>query len=118
MPKKAKETEEEKLGRLLRKNASKALKIMAATMEDDSVKPELRIQCCKEILTRYAREQAVRSALNERHITFEEYVAALDERSNVPKRKFEEILKRHSEALELQAAAKRLTDQMEEGEER
>ncbi|MBQ8917184.1 MAG: hypothetical protein IJ044_00485, partial [Oscillospiraceae bacterium] len=68
--------------------------------------------------SRYAREQAVRSALNERHITFEEYVAALDERSNVPKRKFEEILKRRSEALELQAAAKRLTDQMEEGEER
>ncbi|MBP1559336.1 MAG: hypothetical protein J6B40_07225 [Oscillospiraceae bacterium] len=57
MPKKAKETEEEKLGRLLRKNASKALKIMAATMEDDSVKPELRIQCCKEILTRYDREE-------------------------------------------------------------
>jgi len=67
--------------------------------------------------SRYAREQAVRSALNERHITFEEYVAALDERSNVPKRKFEEILKRRNEALELQAAAKLLTDQIEEGEE-
>ena len=26
-------------------------------MEDDSVKPELRIQCCKEILTRYDREE-------------------------------------------------------------
>lgn len=50
-------TEEEKLGRLLRRNAPRALKIMAETMVDDSVKPELRIQCCKEILTRYDREE-------------------------------------------------------------
>lgn len=57
MPQKLKETEEEKLGRLLRKTAPRALKIMAATMADDSVKPELRIQCCKEILTRYDREE-------------------------------------------------------------
>ena len=49
-------TEEEKLGRLLRRNAPRALKIMAETMVDESVKPELRIQCCKEILTRYDRE--------------------------------------------------------------
>ncbi len=57
MPKKATESEEQKLGRLLRKTAPRALQIMADTMADDSVKPELRIQCCKEILTRYDREE-------------------------------------------------------------
>jgi hypothetical protein len=57
MPKRAKEPKEDSFGRLLRKTAPKALKIIAAAMEDESIKPELRIQCCKEILTRYDREE-------------------------------------------------------------
>lgn len=56
MPRKPKESQEDSFGRLLRKTAPRALKIIAAAMEDESIKPELRIQCCKEILTRYDRE--------------------------------------------------------------
>ncbi|MBR5559003.1 MAG: hypothetical protein IKU72_02005 [Oscillospiraceae bacterium] len=44
--------------------------------------------------SRLAREQAVRSALQAGHITFEEYVKALDDRSSAPRQKFEEILNR------------------------
>jgi len=42
--------------------------------------------------SRLAREQAVRAALDAGHITFEEYVKALDDRSSAPRQKFEEIL--------------------------
>jgi len=47
--------------------------------------------------SRFAREQAVRAALQAGYITFEEYVDSLDERGNIPKRRFEEILKRRGE---------------------
>jgi len=50
------ETEEQKVARLLRENAPRALEILAETMEDDTLKPELRIQCCKEILSRYDKD--------------------------------------------------------------
>jgi len=57
MPRRSKETPEESFDHLLRKTAPKALKIIASIMEDESIKPELRIQCCKEILTRSDREE-------------------------------------------------------------
>lgn len=44
--------------------------------------------------SRYAREQAIRNALQEGHITFAEYVEALEDQSSLPKHKFEEILKK------------------------
>lgn len=43
--------------------------------------------------SRYAREQALAAALEAGHITFAEYVSALDDRSGAPRQKFESILK-------------------------
>ncbi len=59
--------------------------------------------------SRYAREQAVRTALQEGHITFAEYVEALEEQSSMPKHSFEMILKKRR-------AAEQMTDR-QEGEE-
>ncbi|MBR5559000.1 MAG: hypothetical protein IKU72_01990 [Oscillospiraceae bacterium] len=57
MPKSTRESSADSFGRLLRKTAPRALKFMAATMEDESVGVDLRIKCCKEILSRYDREE-------------------------------------------------------------
>ena len=46
--------------------------------------------------SRFAREQALNEALKAGHITFEEYVSALDDRSGAPRQKFEGILKRRA----------------------
>ncbi len=52
-----------------------------------------------------SREMALENALAAGHITFEEYVDALDENSGVPKDKFEGILEARKAAQQLQQAA-------------
>jgi hypothetical protein len=42
--------------------------------------------------SKFAREQAIENALAQNHITFEEYVEALDDDANAPKGKFKDIL--------------------------
>ena len=47
--------------------------------------------------SKFAREQALENALAQGHITFEEYVEALDEDGNAPKGKFMDILEKRME---------------------
>jgi hypothetical protein len=47
--------------------------------------------------SKFAREQALENALAQGHITFEEYVDALDEDGNAPKGKFMDILEKRME---------------------
>ncbi|MBC5582567.1 hypothetical protein H8S23_13750, partial [Anaerofilum sp. BX8] len=51
-----------------------------------------------------SREMALENALANQHITFEEYVEALDENSGVPKDKFRAILERRQAVFQQQAA--------------
>lgn len=46
----------------------------------------------KNPFSKFAREQSLENALAQQHITFEEYVEALDEDSTAPKGKFEAVL--------------------------
>jgi hypothetical protein len=67
----------------------------------DGVRMTVRVDLsAADPYSRFAREQAVRAALQAGHISFEEYVQSLDERGNIPKQKFEEILKRRKEQAE------------------
>lgn len=52
--------------------------------------------------SKFAREQAIEGALNNNHITFEEYVEALDDDSAAPKGKFEDILEKRKALEEAQ----------------
>ncbi len=45
-------TEQERVQDILQKSGPLALRIMVEAMQDEELKPELRIQCCKEILAR------------------------------------------------------------------
>ena len=45
-----------------------------------------------------SRELSLENALAQQHITFEEYVEALDDNSGVPKDKFQAILDRRAQA--------------------
>lgn len=51
--------------------------------------------------SKFAREQALENALAQQHITFEEYVEALDDDGTAPKGKFEDILERRAEKQQL-----------------
>lgn len=51
--------------------------------------------------SKYAREQSLENALSQGHITFEEYVDALDDDANAPKGKFEDILEKRAEMQKL-----------------
>ena len=58
----------------------------------EGLQPEIRIDVSDgNPYSKYAREQALENALAAGHITFEEYVAALD--AHAPTAKFAEILK-------------------------
>ena len=58
-----------------------------------------------------SREMALENALAQKHITFEEYVQAMDANAGVPKDKFEEILRLRREAGQaLQAAGQSVTE--------
>lgn len=60
----------------------------------DGLEPEIRIDVSDgNPYSKYARERALENALAAGHITFEEYVDALDEDAHAPKAKFQEILK-------------------------
>lgn len=52
----------------------------------------------KNPFSKFAREQALENALAQQHITFEEYVEALDEDSTAPKAKFEMVLESRGQA--------------------
>lgn len=66
--------------------------ITADTLE--RLEPEIRIEVSDgNPYSKYAREQALQNALAAGHITFEEYVEALDEDAQAPKAKFAEIIK-------------------------
>jgi hypothetical protein len=52
--------------------------------------------------SKFAREQAIENTLKEGHITFAEYVGALEDDSTAPKAKFEEIIKKREEAAQMQ----------------
>lgn len=66
--------------------------VTAETLE--RMEPEIRIEVSDgNPYSKYAREQALQNALAAGHITFEEYVEALDEDAQAPKAKFAEILK-------------------------
>lgn len=47
--------------------------------------------------SKFAREQSLENALAQKHISFEEYVEALDDDGTAPKGKFEEILSKRQE---------------------
>jgi hypothetical protein len=51
--------------------------------------------------SRFAREQALENALAQQHITFDEYVEALDDDGTAPKGKFEDILERRGEKQQM-----------------
>lgn len=51
--------------------------------------------------SKFAREQALENALAQQHITFDEYVEALDDDGTAPKGKFEDILERRAEKQQL-----------------
>ena len=53
--------------------------------------------------SKFAREQAIENALANGHITFDEYVEALDEDGSAPKGKFEDILEKRKALAEEQA---------------
>ncbi len=55
--------------------------------------------------SKFAREQAIENALANGHITFDEYVEALDEDGSAPKGKFEDILEKRKALAEEQAIA-------------
>lgn len=60
----------------------------------EGLEPEIRIDVSDgNPYSKYAREQALENALAAGHISFEEYVDALDEDAHAPKAKFQEILK-------------------------
>ena len=62
--------------------------------ELDELRVNVRIDVSNNTpFSKFAKEQALEFALHSRHITFEEYVEALDDNSNAPKVKFEQILK-------------------------
>lgn len=65
--------------------------------------------------SKYAQEQAIENALGAGHITFEEYVAALDDDANAPKAKFKEILEGRIEAGGMEMAGGIQPDMMEQG---
>ena len=68
-------------------------RVTAEMLED--LKPEIRIDVSDgSPYSKFAREQALENALAAKHITFEEYVDALDEDAHAPKAKFQEILKK------------------------
>jgi hypothetical protein len=52
--------------------------------------------------SKFAREQALENALANQHITFDEYVEALDDDSNAPKGKFEDIIEKRAALAEEQ----------------
>lgn len=58
-----------------------------------------------------SRELALENALAAQHITFEEYVQAMDGNAGVPKDKFEEILRMRREAQQAMQAAQRMMAQ-------
>lgn len=47
--------------------------------------------------SKFAREQSIENALAQKHITFDEYVEALDDDGTAPKGKFEDILEKRGE---------------------
>ena len=53
--------------------------------------------------SKFAREQAIENALAQSHISFEEYVEALDDDANAPKGKFKDILEKRKALQEQQA---------------
>jgi len=66
--------------------------ISAAELED--LRVNIRIDISNNTpFSKFAQEQAIEIALRHGHISFEEYVDALDDNSNAPKAKFERILK-------------------------
>ena len=76
-------------------------RLLAQLPLTDGVRMTVRVDLsAADPYSRFAREQAVRAALQAGHISFEEYVQSLDERGNIPKQKFEEILKRRKEQAE------------------
>lgn len=52
--------------------------------------------------SKFAREQAIENALAQNHISFEEYVEALDDDANAPKGKFKDILEKRKALQEQQ----------------
>ena len=66
--------------------------------ELDMLKPKIRIDTSQDTVWAKETEQnQLREMLDNRHITFEEYIFALPEHSNVPKGKLEKIIKRRKE---------------------
>jgi len=62
--------------------------------ELDNLRVNVRIDVSNNTpFSKFAKEQAIEFALHRGYISFEEYVGALEDDSNAPKSKFEEILK-------------------------
>ncbi len=62
--------------------------------------PEVRVDICNTSpFSKYAREQALERIFSMGHLSFEEYVDALDDDSSVPKSKLERILKNRGGSL-------------------
>ena len=56
--------------------------------------------------SKFAREQSLENALGNGHITFDEYVEALDDDGTAPKGKFKDILDKRAALMEQQALEK------------
>ena len=52
--------------------------------------------------SRFAREQALENALEKQHITFEEYIEALDDDGTAPKGKFKDIIEKRKAEQQMQ----------------
>jgi len=55
--------------------------------------------------SKFAREQSLENALAQKHITFDEYVEALDDDGTAPKGKFNDILEKRAEMMAQQQAS-------------
>ena len=62
--------------------------------ELDLLEPQIRVDVSStNPFSKYAREQSLSQLFSMGHISFEEYVSALDDESSVPKSKLEQIIK-------------------------
>jgi len=68
--------------------------VVASARELICLEPEIRVDISNTTpFSKYAREQALERLFSQGHITFEEYVSALDDDSGAPRAKLEQIIK-------------------------